>query len=120
MPKHITIDNDIHEFTSHSISTVSWSGSQNIEIYNITEHNAATFIGRITNGTNTTKLIIHLADDDTNTGMEVVEIAIGSEATMLDLTFSANIVSNDLVLNITNANGGDTNTLKYYLFLSDL
>ena len=119
MPANITVSDSIHNFLIHSIKALTFSGTETILLYNISNHNNCVFHGVISNGSRTEKLNIEIVTDSSgNAGMEINRIAVNES--YLDLSFSTGLSGNALSLTITNNVGIDSNALKYYIIPGDM
>ena len=116
MPRHPTVEDTIHDFEAHQITEVTFTDTETIVLYIAGEHTSATFKARVTDGTNTAKVICEIFDDGTSVEIDIREIVIGT----LDLNVTVAENAGNIELSVKNNDAVVTNTLRYYVILSDL
>ena len=118
MPQHITVNHDIHQLVTHQIVEASWSGTETIILYDVTEATGARFVAQMNDGTNYERIIIEVGHNGTSTGFDETRILL--DGSLLDLTFTTRINAGNFELDISNGDNPAANTIKYYIIPSDL
>ncbi len=118
MPTHITNENSIHNFDQHAIQSVDFNATHTFNAYNITEHNGASLVARIGNGTNAERFIIECGHDGSATAIDISSMVLSGD--YFDFTFTTGIVGDYFQITVTDSETVTTKTLKYYVVPSSL
>lgn len=118
MPKHITIDDSVHEMTSHSVQTHSWTGSSSFNIYSTASYNGARITMHVNDGTNHERVIFEIGNVASDTGFDETRTLL--KGSQMSLNFSTAVVGNNLQLTIDNTDVANTTTIKYYVMANSL
>lgn len=119
MARNMTTDDSINDLFMHQIQQAVFTDTEVIKVYDTGDHNSATFIGRITDGTFVEKIVVDLVSKGTsNRAIDIRRIAIDDN--YMDLTIQTGTADDFITLIITNTNAVVTNTLRFYVIPCDL
>lgn len=117
MPKHLHVENSIHDFDEHEVKTETFTETTNISLYNTTEKSAAQLIGVLNNGQDYTKVIIYVGNFGSNIGADVTQFEI--KGTLINADYTVSVASNIATLTITGSSSVNY-TFKYYAITNSL
>jgi len=118
MPKHITIENDLHDFDSHQIQTLSSAISQVIDVYDTTVHTGATLYVHLNDGVDAVRIRFECIHFGAGTDINQ-DICYVVNTAPLNISISRAIVSDIFQITITN-NSSNAMTGKYYVVSHNL